>query len=99
MLNRPGAQTYGSMLPLSTLTAPNMGTPPNQDTPMHLKTASLQPYSSVGGQFVEPAFVEATRELENKYVLVSPDKFLAEYLPPHPNMPIINPSENSVEPV
>ncbi|KAK0220871.1 hypothetical protein EDD85DRAFT_1028722 [Armillaria nabsnona] len=71
-------------------TAPYMVTPPNEDTPTHLKTASLQPYSSVGGQFVEPAFVEAARELENKCVLVSSDRFLAEYLPQCPNLPNID---------
>ncbi|PBK62673.1 hypothetical protein ARMSODRAFT_1008164 [Armillaria solidipes] len=67
-----------------------MDTPPNEDTPTHVKLASLQPYSSVGGQFVEPAFVEAARELENKYVLVSSDRFLAEYLPQHPDLPNID---------
>ncbi|KAK0209752.1 hypothetical protein IW262DRAFT_502167 [Armillaria fumosa] len=98
MSNRPEtapAQSDGSLLPPSTppkpSTAPNMGTRPNQDTPTHLKLASFELYSSVGGQFVEPAFVEAARELENKYVLVSPDHLLAEYLPvPHPDMPNIN---------
>ncbi|KAK0436369.1 hypothetical protein EV421DRAFT_2038713 [Armillaria borealis] len=67
-----------------------MDTPPNEDTPTHVKLASLQPHSSVGGQFVEPAFVEAARELENKYVLVSSDRFLAEYLPQHPDLPNID---------
>jgi hypothetical protein len=52
---------------------------------------SVLPYSSVNGQFVEPAFVEAARELKNKFVLVAPDKFLAKYLPQHPSdMPTID---------
>jgi hypothetical protein len=52
---------------------------------------SVLPYSSINGQFVEPAFVEAARELKNKFVLVAPDKFLAKYLPQHPcDMPTID---------
>ena len=43
------------------------------------------------GQFVEPAFIEAARELKNKFVLVAPDKFLAKYLPQLPScMPSID---------
>ncbi len=34
--------------------------------------------------FVEPAFVEAARELKNKFDLVAPDNFIAKYLPQHP---------------
>jgi hypothetical protein len=52
---------------------------------------SVLPYSSINGQFVEPAFIEAARELKNKFVLVAPDKFLAKYLPQHPcDMPPID---------
>ena len=61
-----------------------------KDTPIHHRMTSVLPYSSVSGQYVEPAFVEAARELKNKFVLVSPDKFLANYLPKHPpDMPSI----------
>ena len=52
---------------------------------------SVLPYSSVNGQYVQPVFVEAATELKNKFVLVPPDKFLANYLPKHPpDMPTIN---------
>ena len=61
-----------------------------KDTPIHHRMTSVLPYSSVSGQYVEPAFVEAARELKNKFVLVPPDKFLANYLPKHPpDMPTI----------
>jgi hypothetical protein len=40
---------------------------------------------------MEPAFVEAATELRNKFVLVAPDTFLAEYLPQYPrDMPSID---------
>jgi hypothetical protein len=52
---------------------------------------SVLPYSSSSGQYVEEAFVEAATELKNKFILVAPDKFLAEYLPQHPcDMPTID---------
>ena len=74
-------------------TPPNMsGTAATQDTLTHHRMTSVLPYSSINnGQFVEPAFIEAARELKNKFVLVAPDKFLAKYLPQLPSrMPSIN---------
>ena len=88
--------TYGPVLPPSTVprssTPPNMGaTAAMQDTPTHHRMTSVLPYSSINGQFVEPAFLEAARELKKKFVLVAPDKFLAKYLPQHPcDMPTID---------
>jgi len=71
-------------------------TPPNLSgtaaTPTHHRMTSVLPYSSINnGQFVEPAFTEAARELKNRFVLVAPDKFLAKYLPQLPSgMPSID---------
>lgn len=77
---------------------PRSSTPPSmtaatgtQDTPTHQRMTSVLPYSSFSGQFVEPAFVEAAKELINKFVLVAPDKFLTKYLPQNPcDMPTID---------
>jgi hypothetical protein len=68
------------------------GTAATKDTPTHHRITSVLPYSSINnGQFVEPAFIEAARELKNKFVLVAPDKFLAKYLPQLPSrMPSID---------
>jgi hypothetical protein len=67
-----------------------MGATVTQDTPMQI---SVLRYSSgeSSTMYVEPAFVEAATELRNKFVLVAPDNFLAEYLPQHPrDMPTID---------
>jgi hypothetical protein len=66
-------------------------TPTIQDTPAHKRLKSVLPYSSIDGVYVEEAYVEAAKELENKFVLVAPDDFLETYLPEHPdNMPKID---------
>jgi hypothetical protein len=42
-------------------------------------------------EYTEPAFIEAAKELKNKFILVAPDNFLAEYLPQHPrDMPTVD---------
>jgi hypothetical protein len=57
----------------------------------HPRYTNVLPYSSINGQYVEEAFVEAAKELKDKFVLVAPDKFLDAYLPEHPdNMPKID---------
>ena len=43
------------------------------------------PFSSMGGYFVETAFVEAAKEVKGKFTVVSPKNFLDKHLPDHPD--------------
>ena len=56
----------------------------NQD-----RSTAVFPFSSLGLR-VEPALVEASRQLEDKFTLVSAKKFLAKHLPDAPPMPIVD---------
>lgn len=56
----------------------------NPDTPTHNRLATSMPFSSMGGYYVETAFVEAAKEVKGKFVVVSPQNFLNKHLPDHP---------------
>src|ERR1700761_7264315 len=68
--------------------------PPQLYTPTtlhHNRTTSFFPYSSFGDQFLDSALIQAAGELNNKFILVGPRKFIDKYLPNHPpSMPKIN---------
>ncbi|KAJ6544937.1 hypothetical protein B0H10DRAFT_2244029 [Mycena sp. CBHHK59/15] len=79
---------------------PRQSTPPNAsnptstpntlDTPICPGLSSSFPYSSMGGEYIEEAFVHAAHEMRGKYTLVDVKTFL-NYLPnPSTNMPSVD---------
>ncbi|KAE9392052.1 hypothetical protein BT96DRAFT_1000753 [Gymnopus androsaceus JB14] len=81
--------------PLPSSSPTHVSTPPSlplsvPDTPTHNRLSTLQPFSSLNGYFVETAFVDAAKELKEKFVAVSPQTFLEKYVPEYPGMPQVD---------
>ncbi|KAJ7276092.1 hypothetical protein B0H12DRAFT_2740 [Mycena haematopus] len=77
--------------PSTSPNAPNLAPTPNTlDTPIRPGLSSSFPYSSMGGEFIEEAFVHAAHEMRGKYTLVDVKTFL-NFLPnPSNKMPSID---------
>jgi hypothetical protein len=88
----PPQRFYASTARPRPTTPPKRIQPPtNQDRPIHNKLTSNVPYSSLGEDYIETAFVQADEELRGKWVVTSPEEFLTAHLPDDPpNMPEVD---------